>query len=267
MDRVTLRGLKARGHHGVFAHERRDGQIFVVDLVLGLDTAPAAAGDDLSRTVHYGVVAEAGHGRRLRRARRPHRDPRPAHRRHLPRARAWCRRCEVTVHKPDAPDHRALRRRDRDHQPEAPVSSLNPEYPSTPPCSPCPPPSWPRSTPPTAPCNNPRTAVIALGSNMGNRLETLQGAVDALEDTPGVRVQRRLAGLRDRAVGRRAAARSPTTSTRSCWSAPPCRPSRCWSAATRSRRRSCGCATSAGARAPSTWTSSRTRTSSPTTRC
>ncbi|HEY3479834.1 MAG TPA: dihydroneopterin aldolase [Streptomyces sp.] len=58
MDRVTLRGLKARGHHGVFAHERRDGQIFVVDLVLGLDTAPAAAGDDLSRTVHYGVVAE-----------------------------------------------------------------------------------------------------------------------------------------------------------------------------------------------------------------
>ena len=58
MDRVTLRGLKALGHHGVFAHERRDGQVFVVDLVLGLDTAPAAAGDDLSKTVHYGVVAE-----------------------------------------------------------------------------------------------------------------------------------------------------------------------------------------------------------------
>lgn len=58
MDRVTLRGLKARGHHGVFAHERADGQVFVVDLVLGLDTAPAAAGDDLTRTVHYGVVAE-----------------------------------------------------------------------------------------------------------------------------------------------------------------------------------------------------------------
>ncbi|MEE4545187.1 2-amino-4-hydroxy-6-hydroxymethyldihydropteridine diphosphokinase [Streptomyces sp. V4-01] len=36
---------------------------------------------------------------------------------------------------------------------------------------------------------NPRTAVVALGSNMGNRLETLQGAVDALEDTPGVRVK------------------------------------------------------------------------------
>ncbi|MEW1863642.1 2-amino-4-hydroxy-6-hydroxymethyldihydropteridine diphosphokinase [Streptomyces sp. NBC_00669] len=36
---------------------------------------------------------------------------------------------------------------------------------------------------------NPRTAVIALGGNLGNRLETLQGAVDALEDTPGVRVK------------------------------------------------------------------------------
>ncbi|MEC3994799.1 2-amino-4-hydroxy-6-hydroxymethyldihydropteridine diphosphokinase [Actinacidiphila sp. DG2A-62] len=36
---------------------------------------------------------------------------------------------------------------------------------------------------------NPRTAVLALGSNLGNRLETLQGAVDALEDTPGVRVK------------------------------------------------------------------------------
>jgi 2-amino-4-hydroxy-6-hydroxymethyldihydropteridine diphosphokinase len=37
--------------------------------------------------------------------------------------------------------------------------------------------------------SNPKTAVIALGSNLGNRLETLQGAIDALEDTPGVRVR------------------------------------------------------------------------------
>jgi 2-amino-4-hydroxy-6-hydroxymethyldihydropteridine diphosphokinase len=31
--------------------------------------------------------------------------------------------------------------------------------------------------------------VISLGSNLGNRLETLQGAIDALEDTPGVRIK------------------------------------------------------------------------------
>ncbi|CAM5429208.1 2-amino-4-hydroxy-6-hydroxymethyldihydropteridine diphosphokinase [Streptomyces griseomycini] len=36
---------------------------------------------------------------------------------------------------------------------------------------------------------NPKRAVVSLGANLGNRLETLQGAVDALEDTPGVRVK------------------------------------------------------------------------------
>ncbi|MFB0616017.1 dihydroneopterin aldolase [Streptomyces sp. AGS-58] len=58
MDRVALRGLKARGHHGVFPREREEGQTFIVDLVLGLDTRPAAADDDLAKTVHYGIVAE-----------------------------------------------------------------------------------------------------------------------------------------------------------------------------------------------------------------
>lgn len=36
---------------------------------------------------------------------------------------------------------------------------------------------------------NPKRAVVSLGANLGNRLETLQGAVDALEDTPGIRVK------------------------------------------------------------------------------
>jgi 2-amino-4-hydroxy-6-hydroxymethyldihydropteridine diphosphokinase len=37
--------------------------------------------------------------------------------------------------------------------------------------------------------HNPKRAVVSLGANLGNRLETLQGAIDALEDTPGVRIK------------------------------------------------------------------------------
>ena len=39
-DRIELRGLTVRGRHGVFEHERRDGQDFVVDLTVWLDLGP-----------------------------------------------------------------------------------------------------------------------------------------------------------------------------------------------------------------------------------
>jgi dihydroneopterin aldolase len=53
-DRLSVTGIEAVGHHGVFDHERRDGQVFRVDLVLGLDTTGAAASDALDDTVDYG---------------------------------------------------------------------------------------------------------------------------------------------------------------------------------------------------------------------
>jgi len=56
-DRIRLRGLKARGHHGVYDFERRDGQDFVVDVELELDLARAAATDEVIDTVHYGELA------------------------------------------------------------------------------------------------------------------------------------------------------------------------------------------------------------------
>ena len=57
-DRIELRGLRARGFHGVFDFERAQGQDFLVDAVLELDLAPAAGSDDVADTVHYGEVAE-----------------------------------------------------------------------------------------------------------------------------------------------------------------------------------------------------------------
>ena len=55
-DELSVRGIECWGHHGVFDHERRDGQTFVIDLTLGLDTAAAAAKDDLRETVDYGSL-------------------------------------------------------------------------------------------------------------------------------------------------------------------------------------------------------------------
>lgn len=57
-DRIELRGLTVRGHHGVFAHERRDGQDFVIDITVWADLAPAAASDDLGDTLDYGRLAQ-----------------------------------------------------------------------------------------------------------------------------------------------------------------------------------------------------------------
>lgn len=57
-DRIELRGLTVRGNHGVFDHERRDGQDFVVDITAWLDLRAAAASDDLADTLDYGVLAQ-----------------------------------------------------------------------------------------------------------------------------------------------------------------------------------------------------------------
>jgi 7,8-dihydroneopterin aldolase/epimerase/oxygenase len=60
-DRITVHGLTGHGYHGVYPPEREHGQTFRVDAVLELDTAPAAAGDDLTKTVHYGELAQQLH--------------------------------------------------------------------------------------------------------------------------------------------------------------------------------------------------------------
>ena len=154
LDRIALSGLRATGFHGVFDHERRDGQEFVVDVVLHLDTRAAAATDRLAETVDYGSLAvdlativrgdpvDLIETLAQRLAERCLRDPRVA-------------AADVTVHKPTAPISETFadvavqihRRRER-----------------------------------------PVAAVLALGSNLGERLGTLQAAIDDPRALDGVQV-------------------------------------------------------------------------------
>ena len=60
-DRIAVRGLRAYGHHGVYAFERRQGQTFSCDAVLEVDTRPAAATDDLEKTVNYAELSQRLH--------------------------------------------------------------------------------------------------------------------------------------------------------------------------------------------------------------
>jgi dihydroneopterin aldolase len=57
-DRIELRGLRVRGHHGVYEHERRDGQDFVVDITVWMDLTAAARSDRLEDTLDYGALAQ-----------------------------------------------------------------------------------------------------------------------------------------------------------------------------------------------------------------
>jgi dihydroneopterin aldolase / 2-amino-4-hydroxy-6-hydroxymethyldihydropteridine diphosphokinase len=147
-DRIEVRGLRVRGRHGVLDAERRNGQEFLIDAVLAVDTRPAAASDDLSLTVDYGGLSErlaaivAGEpvnlietlAERLAQA---------------CLAEPAVRQAEITVHKPNAPI------------------------------------SLPFGDVLVTICRErPVHAVIALGSNLGDRLKELQGAVDALAATP-----------------------------------------------------------------------------------
>lgn len=57
-DRIELRGLTVRGRHGVFDHERTEGQEFVVDITVWIDLADASDSDDLTDTYDYAALAQ-----------------------------------------------------------------------------------------------------------------------------------------------------------------------------------------------------------------
>jgi dihydroneopterin aldolase/2-amino-4-hydroxy-6-hydroxymethyldihydropteridine diphosphokinase len=160
LDQIRLLGIRTRGHPGVFEHERRDGQDFVVDVVLHLDTRPAAAHDDLTRTVHYGELATAV-------ADAVRADPVDLVETLAARIAGICLRdrlvqaADVTVHKPDAPvteDFADVVVSIRRHRAEL-LDAV-----------------------PTRPVD----AVLALGTNLGDRTATLRSAVAALGGTDGI---------------------------------------------------------------------------------
>ncbi|HEY3534346.1 MAG TPA: 2-amino-4-hydroxy-6-hydroxymethyldihydropteridine diphosphokinase [Pedococcus sp.] len=56
-DQIVLQGVSAKGYHGVLDFEKRDGQTFVVDVTMTADLSAAGASDDLADTVNYAEVA------------------------------------------------------------------------------------------------------------------------------------------------------------------------------------------------------------------
>lgn len=57
-DTITITGLRLRGYHGVFEHEKRDGQEFIIDLSIELDLSSAGSSDDLQNTLDYSVIVD-----------------------------------------------------------------------------------------------------------------------------------------------------------------------------------------------------------------
>ena len=156
LDRIEVTGIRAWGRHGVLAQEKQLGQQFVVDVILHLSTAPAGTSDVLSRTVNYAEVALAVHEEILG-------GPYDlvetlaeviAHRILHDTGHPLVRRVEVRVHKPAAPVG-------------LPVGDVTV--------------SIQREAAPIS-------AVLALGTNLGDREEHLRAALALLGATDGIAV-------------------------------------------------------------------------------
>ena len=155
MDRIELRGVRARGYHGVHPEERRDGQDFVVDVVLELPLGPAADSDALAATVHYGVlaraVAAAIEGQPVELI-----ETLAERVADIALANGRVARAQVTVHKPQAPI-------------AVPFGDVAV----------------------TVERARPAIAVVALGANLGDRRGTLARSLEVLDRLPGIAVDDR----------------------------------------------------------------------------
>lgn len=58
MEKIYINNLEFIGFHGVFPEEKKLGQKFLVSLELTVDTREAGKTEDLTKSVHYGLVAQ-----------------------------------------------------------------------------------------------------------------------------------------------------------------------------------------------------------------
>lgn len=58
MDKIYINNLEFIGYHGVFPEEKKLGQKFQVSVEMSCDTREAGKTEDLTKSTHYGLVAE-----------------------------------------------------------------------------------------------------------------------------------------------------------------------------------------------------------------
>ena len=211
-DQIRLSGVAGIGHHGVLEEERRDGQPFLADLVLTVDTRAAASDDDLTRTVNYAEVAQQvvavieGEAVNLI-------ETLAARIAAVALRHEGVQQATVTVHKPEAPVgvpftdvEVTITRTPADDLPEVDLAPVEES------AAPEPSPALPPTVPPPAAAATPDPAseepapsaagadlhaapeqpvpvVIALGGNVGDVRGTLRAVVADLRAMPGVSVE------------------------------------------------------------------------------
>lgn len=57
-DQIILTGIHGFGFHGLFEHERKDGQDFYVDLTLSVNLTEASVSDAIEDTVNYAEITD-----------------------------------------------------------------------------------------------------------------------------------------------------------------------------------------------------------------
>jgi dihydroneopterin aldolase len=55
-DKILIRGLRVFGYHGVNLEEKEEGQDFLIDIDMNVDTARSATSDLVDDTVSYSTI-------------------------------------------------------------------------------------------------------------------------------------------------------------------------------------------------------------------